>query len=206
MALKIIDSKVLLTSKQGEFYLIADFSVESVNDSHKLPSEAHYKGVFTLQGLGDTIVSCAMDRRVCLFSLEDNAIAMKWKLSLFGSRVTHLKQSPTEKNLIFFTGPELALRSLDVSKKHDSCYINEFWKGIFKVDNFWAHGDLEGVFCLAESKKMQVQDIYKEDTLGTIVMEDPISQVIWISEKDCANVLTILRILEKNYGKHDYTE
>jgi hypothetical protein len=60
-----------------------------------VPSEAHYKGVFLLQQFHfdqETIfVSVGLDRRINIFALEEVDIDIKWKLALFGSRVSKIK-------------------------------------------------------------------------------------------------------------------
>jgi hypothetical protein len=67
---------------------------------------------------GDLYFSVGTDRRVCLFTVQEGGdLELYWKLILLGSRVTKVQASLTEKNLIFFSGPELSLRSLDMQKK-----------------------------------------------------------------------------------------
>jgi hypothetical protein len=55
---------------------------------------------------------------------------------LLGSRVSKIENSPTEKNLIFFNGPEINLRSLDLSKKVQFKNIDINSTTVFMLMNF----------------------------------------------------------------------
>lgn len=76
--------------------------------------------VYLLNRVKDTnlFYSVGTDRRICMFRVSETGdIEMYWKLVLLASRVTYISSCPTEKNLVFFSGPELSLRSLDMQKK-----------------------------------------------------------------------------------------
>lgn len=59
-----------------------------------------------------------MDRRIALHELNDDGdLELKWRLNLLGNRVSVVKSSPTEPNILFFTGHDMSLKSMDLSKK-----------------------------------------------------------------------------------------
>lgn len=86
------------------------------------------------------MLSLGVDRRIAIL---DEELDIDWRISLLGSKVNTLSLSNAEPGLVFFDGG--GFRSMDLSKKHDGCYINEFWKGIPSYENFHLHPSIDGV-------------------------------------------------------------
>ncbi|KAM3130176.1 hypothetical protein pb186bvf_017676 [Paramecium bursaria] len=180
-------SKLLLTTRQGEFYIIKLDNLTDIkldpsslleDQYYKVPIEIHLRGIFLVVRYQDIFCSVGIDRRISVFKLKEDNLDLIWRKILLSSKVQNIGFG-VEKNLLFFQ--DHTLKALDLSKKNDPCYVNEFWK-VSEFDDFNLSPYDEGLVVLQKGQKLEFYDIYQEITYSKVTFEEQIVKTIFISD------------------------
>lgn len=82
------------------------------------------------------------------------------------------------------------MKALDLSKKNDPCYINQFWK-YHSFDGFYLSPFSEGLVVFQKGEKLELVNIYAEQIHGKFECDQPFCKLIWIENKEYAQLMKL---------------